>query len=217
MRAEVVKRMCGNDEITTRSLYSNNMVKFKLRTKFVIAMNSLPTFTRVDDALWRRLVVINFGIKFTRIPKHKHEKRINEHLLDQIEDNPQLYNQFIQLLLQYYTGSSISESELPEKFACLLDEIKAVEDAFGLFLVNNVIYDINSVLTIREILEKALECESIPEPNTSSYKTYSRKIHEYIQNVNASLDLKGKDRIHIGAHRREGKVVRGIRGLSFNK
>lgn len=77
MRSEIIKRLCGNDEITTRSLYSNTMIKFKLRTKFVIAMNSLPSFTRVDDALWRRLVIINFNIKFTRNPKHKFEKKMN--------------------------------------------------------------------------------------------------------------------------------------------
>ncbi|EQB60367.1 phage primase [Vairimorpha apis BRL 01] len=49
MRTEIVKRLCGNDEITARSLYSNDIVRFKLRTKFIIALNALPSFKSVDD------------------------------------------------------------------------------------------------------------------------------------------------------------------------
>lgn len=72
-------------------------------------MNTLPSFTRLDDALWRRLVVINFGIKFTNNHKHKHERRINEQLFDNIENNPELYYKLINLLLNYHTGESIGD------------------------------------------------------------------------------------------------------------
>ena len=70
-------------------------------------MNNLPTFTRADNALWRRLLIITFNTKFVKNTKNKNEKRINENLIEGIENNNNPYNQFINLLLNYYTSKNI--------------------------------------------------------------------------------------------------------------
>ncbi|EQB60028.1 hypothetical protein NAPIS_ORF02409 [Vairimorpha apis BRL 01] len=44
LKTNIIKRLCGNDEISSRRLFCNN---------FIIAMNNMPTFSNADEALWQ--------------------------------------------------------------------------------------------------------------------------------------------------------------------
>jgi phage/plasmid-associated DNA primase len=50
-KAELVKRMTGKDEVSSRKLYSNNIETFAIFTKYIILINDIPTFSANDDAL----------------------------------------------------------------------------------------------------------------------------------------------------------------------
>ncbi|EQB61937.1 primase [Vairimorpha apis BRL 01] len=215
LRSEVVKRLCGNDEMTTRSLYSNDIIRFKIRTKFVIAMNTLPSFTTCDEALLRRLLIISFNTKFTSKPKHPKERQIDEGLVEKIENNPTLYNQFVNLLLRYYTGESIGSLEVPTSFACSVNDIRELEDGFKTYLRSKLSYNENFIITYTSILEGFFVNEPCPDPKTRIYKNYLKKLNEYIHELNSRLELTDGRRIRFGPHRKDGKVIRGIRGLDF--
>jgi phage/plasmid-associated DNA primase len=47
----LLKRMTGNDRITSRKLHSNNYETFEMKTKFIICSNNPPEFTTEGDDL----------------------------------------------------------------------------------------------------------------------------------------------------------------------
>ncbi|WUR04699.1 primase [Vairimorpha necatrix] len=75
LKSEFIKKLCGADEVSARNLFSNDIANFKLTTKFVIAMNELPSFSSVDQALWRRIRIIPLKTKFVEDPENRNEKK----------------------------------------------------------------------------------------------------------------------------------------------
>lgn len=66
LHSDVIKRMVGNDSVTGRALYSNNMVTCTPMFTPIIATNSMPTIEDADAALDRRIMVLPFE---TQVPK----------------------------------------------------------------------------------------------------------------------------------------------------
>lgn len=60
LHADVIKRVTGQDKVSVRRLYANEMVTRRPMFTPVIATNSMPTIQDGDAALWRRLLVLPF-------------------------------------------------------------------------------------------------------------------------------------------------------------
>lgn len=58
--SSVIEKTCGNDRSAARSLYSNQMQNFKLRSKFILCANKMPDIDFNDQPVMNRLVVLNF-------------------------------------------------------------------------------------------------------------------------------------------------------------
>lgn len=101
LKTNIIKRLCGNDEVSSRGLFCNNVKTFKISTKFIIAMNNMPTFSNADEALWRRLLILNFSTKFVENPRKCNEKKIIFNLYETIETSKEILNAFFNLLLTY--------------------------------------------------------------------------------------------------------------------
>ena len=56
-----IKNMTGGDKITCRALYKD-FREFDPQFKLWVATNDLPEVTGSDDAIWRRIRVINFPV-----------------------------------------------------------------------------------------------------------------------------------------------------------
>ena len=72
----VVKRLTGGDPITARFL-NREFSEFYIDAKFWIATNHLPIIRGTDEAIWRRLVPINFGV---HIPPEERDNSLREKL-----------------------------------------------------------------------------------------------------------------------------------------
>jgi putative DNA primase/helicase len=70
LHADVIKRMTGEDHLSSRVLYSNQIVERRPAFTPIIATNSMPTIKDGDAALWRRLLILPFDrqVKHTDAP-----------------------------------------------------------------------------------------------------------------------------------------------------
>jgi putative DNA primase/helicase len=59
-----IKLMTGGDRIVCRSLYKD-FFEFDPRFRLWLATNDLPSISGMDDAIWRRLYVIQFPVRFS--------------------------------------------------------------------------------------------------------------------------------------------------------
>ena len=60
LHADVIKRMTGGDQVTSRKLYSNVVVGRVPAFTPIIATNNMPTIRGGDSAVWRRLLILPF-------------------------------------------------------------------------------------------------------------------------------------------------------------
>jgi putative DNA primase/helicase len=74
-----IKNMTGGDKITCRLLYKD-FREFDPQFKLWVATNDLPEVTGSDDAIWRRIRVINFPIKF---PENQRDPNLTAKLADE--------------------------------------------------------------------------------------------------------------------------------------
>jgi putative DNA primase/helicase len=72
----VIKQITGGDTITTRFLYEE-FFDFRPRFKLWLAANSKPEIRGVDEAIWRRVLLIPFEIT---IPKEERDKELTTKL-----------------------------------------------------------------------------------------------------------------------------------------
>lgn len=60
LHPDVIKRMTGEDQLSARMLYSNEMIGRTPAFTPVIATNSMPSIRDGDTALWRRFLILPF-------------------------------------------------------------------------------------------------------------------------------------------------------------
>lgn len=100
IHAGFLKRLTGGDPLKGRDLYSSDILEFIPQFKMILISNILPEFNSVNDnAVWRRIRVINFDQKFVEKPKAKNEHKIDNNLPKRLES---LKAAFMWLLINKY-------------------------------------------------------------------------------------------------------------------
>ena len=83
---EFLKRLTGRDEITTRDLHKSN-ITFKPTFTPFLQTNEPPKTDKMEPALSRRLVCVNFPFNFVENPKLKTHRKIDYELKDKLQLN----------------------------------------------------------------------------------------------------------------------------------
>lgn len=96
---EFVKKLTGRDLITTRTLYKENET-FKPKFNLFVQCNDKPTFDRVDNAVRRRFIDINFPNQFVDEPKYDHQRKIDYTLKSKFESED-YYKEFMYILINH--------------------------------------------------------------------------------------------------------------------
>lgn len=99
------KRITGGDIITARAIGVQNTAQF-IAGKILIQTQNIPSFTKIDGGLKRRIVVIEFPYNFTE----DEEKIKNNPSVFKLADNnlktefskPVYRRAFIDMLFEYY-------------------------------------------------------------------------------------------------------------------
>lgn len=96
---EFVKKITGRDRITVRDLYVSN-ITFDANFSLFVQCNDKPKLDRVDNAVKRRIIDINFPNQFVENPKFDNERLIDYSLKSKFTDET-YYKEFILILINY--------------------------------------------------------------------------------------------------------------------
>ncbi|WUR04027.1 primase [Vairimorpha necatrix] len=203
LKSEFIKYLCRSNEISVWSQFSNEICKFKLTTKFVIAMEYLPSFSSVDQALWRRIRILPFTTKFVDNPKKKFEKKIDRSLSDNIEDNQPLKESLLKLLIEKY--HTIKDINIEPPSACIqeLEYIKSIEEEFKNWLEENVVYKQGKILSKNELFARYEGYPYEVRPLDEDQQAKLKIVNAYIEKLNDDMKdlIQPSQLIYNGRHK----------------
>ena len=96
-----IKEISGGDQIKCRALYSNTETIYKPQFTMFILCNDMPSLSKIDEGLARRLNVVEFPNKFCENPKLPHEKPINKFLKTKYLASLEWKQQFFNILVDH--------------------------------------------------------------------------------------------------------------------
>ena len=184
------KRLCGNDPIHCRSLYSNDMQTFVPTFKPVVQTNHLPNFTDVDIGLLQRIRVINFCFTFVKPTEYDSTNKFHKLIDIELKTNlKKMKREFMALLIKWYHIYTKDTLDFPS------DDIQEV--------TKNYRADIDSVQTFVNTATKVCEGESISTIDLLfSYNGWSK---EKMQRNVFAQRLKGN--FNIGTKKVNGRLM----------
>jgi P4 family phage/plasmid primase-like protien len=112
----LIKKITGNDTITTRDLNKGN-ISYKPQFTPFLQCNTKPKIDNIDDAIKNRFKIINFPFAFVQNPTKKNEKQGDINLKESLTQD--LYNEFMLLLIDISKNPS---STIPKEVLSEVDE-----------------------------------------------------------------------------------------------
>lgn len=113
------KTSTGNDLMSARAMYSDNIEHFKPSHKTIIQTNHLPEFTDIDHGLLSRLIVINFPFKFCDTndfdPDNRNHKMIDQELKGKLKSMENVFMNFLLKWYQVYETEGLEDQSLEIK------------------------------------------------------------------------------------------------------
>lgn len=106
----LLRQLTGNDTLVARELYKN-CISFKLQGTMIMCANETPNINSINEAVWRRIRVIDFPSRFVENPKKDNEFKIDHTLKEKI---PMMGKYMMSLLIYYYTQYKDDKSEPDE-------------------------------------------------------------------------------------------------------
>jgi P4 family phage/plasmid primase-like protien len=132
----LMKELASCEKITARDLYANSkaMIDFDIQARFHLACNEKPKVNSTDGGTWRRLVVIDFPMKFVAEPREKNELPIDETIVKKVVSEDWA-SCFINYLIHLYKeGNGHRKLTPPEEVMKYTNEYKDESDVIARFL-----------------------------------------------------------------------------------
>lgn len=102
LNIEFVNAITGRDTIAARDLYKSTIYYKPFFTPF-LQCNVKPSLNKINNAVERRMKVLNFPHKFVDNPTEPQDRKVNRSLKDNIENNKHIAFDFVKLLIEYAT------------------------------------------------------------------------------------------------------------------
>jgi P4 family phage/plasmid primase-like protien len=120
-----MKNITGQDKIEARPLYGDPF-QYTPQFKLLLACNHLPNIPSDDNGTWRRIRVIDFGIKFTSNPQNPNERKADPKLRDIMK---RWHQAFMWLLINQYYPIYVENDGMdnlePERVKSATDKYKS--------------------------------------------------------------------------------------------
>src|SRR5262249_35980006 len=84
LNVALFKELTGGGAITARGAYERELVTFQPTHTLFINTNHLPSASAEDQALWERLHVLSFKMRFVENPVGEYERPRDIHLAEQL-------------------------------------------------------------------------------------------------------------------------------------
>ena len=103
IQAGTMKNLTGGDEVSTRDLFKTQM-SFKVKAKFFLCCNIIPSISVIDGGVSRRLLITEFTSRFVDDPMPDITNGIHEYKIDRDLKSilPDFKNVFMNMMLNYY-------------------------------------------------------------------------------------------------------------------
>ena len=137
MNERLLKSATGGDRQKGRYHYQG-FVEFVPTAKIHLVGNHRPRITGVDDGIWRRFRLINWGVL---IPEAQRDPRLAKKLEKEF---PGILNWAIQGAIEWYS----SGTQAPDSVIMATDEFREESDAFGDFLREKTVEEENGSVSV---------------------------------------------------------------------
>ena len=163
----VLKRLFGGEKISSRMLRQNE-VSFKVLAKGFIACNNTPTIDTTDAGVWRRLVCVPFTTRFVSNPTLVNERKIDEMLSHNIDEDIEWRQSFMNILISYLN----QDVPMPETVKMKTKRSREQADEFVEWLTDAIVEAPESTITLQELIGAySSEDASKGSRITARYKT----------------------------------------------
>ena len=166
----LMKELASCEKITARDLYagSKQMIDFDIQARFHLACNEKPKVNTTDGGTWRRLVVIDFPMKFVSDPKLPNELPMDESIVRKVVSEEWATCFMSYLIHLYKEGNGWRKLVPPQEVMAYTNEYKEESDVIARFL--------------REYMhapETAIGDPEAPEPEPVSWQSISTTFQEW--------------------------------------
>ena len=127
------KSTTGNERITARSLFSNDIESYIPSFTPFISCNSMPIFEKIDEAIRRRSILIYFKFRFTNKVEFNHDRKIDVSLHDKI-NNDKIGLALSHILYDIFEHTFDPADYLPENSNNIMNEFMSNNDPLYDFL-----------------------------------------------------------------------------------
>jgi P4 family phage/plasmid primase-like protien len=179
-----VLKTITSDKITTRDLYKS-AISFKPQFKLNMACNNIPKLSGVDGGISRRLVLIEFEMRFCDVPTLPNERLADRSLTKEFESNHIYRDAFLHILLDNWKNR-----------VCKLDHYKLPSQCLKM---NNEYFESCNELT--EFITEYYEIVPFKSLNRDEdNKITFKKLYEHFRQKNRNLGInnaKFKNRLEL--------------------
>jgi P4 family phage/plasmid primase-like protien len=132
----LMKELASCEKITARDLYagSKQMIDFDIQARFHLACNEKPKVNTTDGGTWRRLIVIDFPMKFVPEPKGDKELPIDESIVQKVVSEEWATCFMAYLIALYKEGNGWRKLTPPTEVMAYTNEYKVESDILARFL-----------------------------------------------------------------------------------
>lgn len=150
------KSTTGNERITARSLFSNDIESYIPAFTPFISCNQLPMFEKIDEAIKRRSILIKFKFRFTANPEFENDRIIDPSLHDTIK-NANMGLAMAHILYNAFEHNYDAMNHIPDSCQQLINEFLSNNDPTHDFLNSRYIQinknDKNYRISVNELYD----------------------------------------------------------------
>jgi phage/plasmid-associated DNA primase len=131
-----MKELASCEKITARDLYagSKQMIDFDIQARFHLACNEKPKVNTTDGGTWRRLIVIDFPMKFVSEPRGPHELPVDESIVQKVVSEEWATCFMAYLIALYKEGNGWRKITPPQEVMAYTNEYKEESDVIARFV-----------------------------------------------------------------------------------
>ena len=85
LNASRIKELCGGDTLNARAVYGRDPIEFSPSHLLILLTNDRPQAPASDAALWERIHLIPFNVRFVDDPRGPNEKKADHDLIEKLK------------------------------------------------------------------------------------------------------------------------------------
>ena len=173
----LLKELTGSEEIVARGLYQDTQT-FQMETKLFLACNELPEIKGEDNALWRRIRVVEFKSQFVDSPDPNNplQFKIDYTIPSQLRQDS-WKQAFMNILIDYYYKDVVE----PESVKATTNAYKNANNELEAWLFENIEDHQGSVLELIDVIHEFTGDPTKKVTSSHEAKKYKAGIETWIK------------------------------------